>query len=754
MPGSRISRRGRAEHGQVVVMFALLIPVFFALAAVVLDVGNWYVHKRHLQTQVDAAALASGPQFVGCFHDPVAANNAIASRALAYAGDTLRPGKIGPNAPDSTTNLQVQTPGDVRVVLNSAQYWHQSNGNVPGTNGYGLDHTINGAAAGDPCSTTFLDVKGTDDEAPLLWGLVPLTPSPKARARVQAFDLESARGMLPFAVPEIDPAAVVALFIDETTPTGSPTVFDSQLLELADDASLPAWSVWSTPDDPANLPNQQVVLDANHDRTGVMILVSKDDPDPNRTGLLSDVCDQDPILVACYGADATQTSGLSYIHGYNGGGSGTPASPIIRQVELTGGGGCSPADLSTPHFTLDGGATCSAQVNAVADFGNFSGDPRDHPTDGGGCVRIPGFDWNAGGVGGALGTWTRFVDLDTDSGRNGVSMSWTSGPRNATQCGNPSQQPNSGSFGLVAAPYVADQDSGPIQYLELTATYANGNPVPDANSVEKNDPANGYYNYNVTVGLPKPHQVENYTDPPLLLRSASGSGSQNQTFDCDRGINLFEEVRDGCRTRYIENYRDLDDDGDKEWNNIECTGWGTTNLPPNSFEPDPVPDCVITQTGDAVAVRTGLQARFGDPCSPNHWPDDATEAATFFGSDGGGYGNDPRYVLLLITDDTAFTGSGNEALPVKYYAGFYITGWDYHAQQSPGCPDPDGPGPLKGNDPHPLYGAAGTYNHDLDNGDVWGYFVDIVVFSGAGDASDDECEFGGEPAACIINLVE
>ena len=84
-----------------------------------LDVGNWYVHKRHLQTQVDAAALASAPQFVGCFQrSPPAANLAIASRALAYAGDELRLGKIGPGAPDSTTNVQVQEPGDVRVVLN------------------------------------------------------------------------------------------------------------------------------------------------------------------------------------------------------------------------------------------------------------------------------------------------------------------------------------------------------------------------------------------------------------------------------------------------------------------------------------------------------------------------------------------------------------------------------------------------------------------------------------------------------------
>ena len=58
-------RTGRDERGQVVVLFALLIPMLLALGAVVLDVGNWYVHKRHLQTLVDAGALAGAPKFVG-----------------------------------------------------------------------------------------------------------------------------------------------------------------------------------------------------------------------------------------------------------------------------------------------------------------------------------------------------------------------------------------------------------------------------------------------------------------------------------------------------------------------------------------------------------------------------------------------------------------------------------------------------------------------------------------------------------------
>jgi uncharacterized membrane protein len=100
------------------VLTALLIPLVLILSTIVIDVANWWVHRKHLQTLVDAGALAAAPKFVGCsfqFGDPAAANAAIRATALEYAGDTTRyPG---------TRNTQVQTPNDVRVVLNSAQYW-------------------------------------------------------------------------------------------------------------------------------------------------------------------------------------------------------------------------------------------------------------------------------------------------------------------------------------------------------------------------------------------------------------------------------------------------------------------------------------------------------------------------------------------------------------------------------------------------------------------------------------------------------
>ena len=40
-----------------------------------------------------------------------------------------------------------------------------------------------------------------------LWGLIPLTPSPKTQARVEIRQIIEPHGMLPWAVPEIDPGS-------------------------------------------------------------------------------------------------------------------------------------------------------------------------------------------------------------------------------------------------------------------------------------------------------------------------------------------------------------------------------------------------------------------------------------------------------------------------------------------------------------------------------------------------------------------
>ena len=92
--------RLRDERGSILALAAVMIPVFLLLAAMVIDVGNWYTHKRQLQNRADAAAFAAGVEYAknwqNCVYagtDPTklaakaAAAQKIADAARQYAGD-------------------------------------------------------------------------------------------------------------------------------------------------------------------------------------------------------------------------------------------------------------------------------------------------------------------------------------------------------------------------------------------------------------------------------------------------------------------------------------------------------------------------------------------------------------------------------------------------------------------------------------------------------------------------------------------
>jgi Putative Flp pilus-assembly TadE/G-like len=722
-PGPRrsLARRPAAEQGQALVLSAILLPLVLLIGVIAVDVGNWWVHSKRLQTLVDAGAFAGAAKFVGCsfqFGDPPAANLAIKAAALEYAGDTTRfPG---------TRNVQEQTPDDVHVVLNSARYWQPGDptDGAPGMLDDTLDPDGDPLTAGDPCTTRTLSVKGTDEDAPLLFGFVPFTAHPKKHARVEIRQIQEQSGMLPFAVPETDPAAVAAIFVDEST---GEVLAHPQLLMKQDDPDLP-FSEWTTSplSDLGDLPSEN---------TGIVILTSKIDDTPMLTsgppGTLDAICGQAPKLVKCY-AGSGNTSGLSFIHGW----SDAPASPSAAQVRdvYLSNVDCPSYEYSAPYFLTKG--ECRVSVTAVVDFG-VTGDPRDAPDNA--DVERNGDDMTWVGTLGTESTWVSDgINLNEASGRGSFSITWSTNP--------PGPGSHSGSFPGVAHPYVANAESGPVEYLDVTTGDA---PVVDANSRNQGDDRS----VRVTVGLRRPFQLEDPLAPPVLLRVASPSGSQNQAFDCDANIGLREEIKDGCKTTYGLNYDDFDHDGDKEWADILCDDYPNgAGLPPDQFFNQPAPDCVRVEPGDKTGpFRQGLADRFETPtCVPNNWPEDEPPAgrgpedddaiSAFFQTYD--FANDPRYVTLVVTDSTAFSGTGSsEAFPVKYFAGFYATGWDVGGATS-GCAD---------NDPHPRYGTG--YSPSRDNGDVWGHFVNIVVFSASGLASDELCNFDGL-GNCIAVLVE
>ena len=70
----------------IVATWLLGVPVLIVVLIMVVDVGNWFLHKRHLQLQADAGALAGGGVFTfPCSDDAIVNESAVVENALIEA---------------------------------------------------------------------------------------------------------------------------------------------------------------------------------------------------------------------------------------------------------------------------------------------------------------------------------------------------------------------------------------------------------------------------------------------------------------------------------------------------------------------------------------------------------------------------------------------------------------------------------------------------------------------------------------------
>jgi hypothetical protein len=191
------SRLTRNEDGSVLVFVGLLFPVLALFLALSVDIGNWWVHKRHLQMQVDAAALAGGARFSQCFPDGTVGNGAIEAEATRFGG-----------GPGSSYNSQVGNANQGTIgplVYQSKTY--PAGSNPP-------DDTDERT----PCEALEFDVKASEADLPLLFQIPGFSSidSINAHARVSLKKVRIFEGMLPLAVPEVRPRHVTATFVDES----------------------------------------------------------------------------------------------------------------------------------------------------------------------------------------------------------------------------------------------------------------------------------------------------------------------------------------------------------------------------------------------------------------------------------------------------------------------------------------------------------------------------------------------------------
>jgi Putative Flp pilus-assembly TadE/G-like len=593
------------ERGQVLVLVALLVPLFLAIGSIVIDVGNWYVLKRHLQTQVDAAALAGGPAFTGCFQNPLAARDAIAQQALAFAGD--------PTRDPAAHNPLMQDTADVHAVLNSSTFWTQ--GELPGATDW---------TDGMPCDTKFLDVKATDDEAPLLWRWIPFFPDLKTRARVEVTEIRSSSGMMPLGVPELDPTHVAVLVVDEDGDPALPgTIVGKSPLDLqtTPPAALADMSVWSR--------DFIAGVNLSGDTDFDVIIVASRSP-INLSQSLSQICSPASGQVECYGGGDSD-DGISFIHAYSTAGTASATNPIVRGVSLSDG--CA-ADLSKPYFNFEGG--CPLTITAEVDFGTGSSNPVPDAAGGGVCAKVSSPQVQGSGqLSWAGGFWTGTVDPAAD-GPTTVTLSWSTDT--VGNCGGTGG--DSGTFGKVAEPYAGDAASGPVQYLTVKTAGGAG----FANSIAQNPAAS----LQVTVGFTPPLRENQLTDPPIVLRGWN-QPSQSQALDCNAsGASGWADAMDnGCTDPY-QIY-------DQSKHTTKC------GPPPNGVPPADPKDCIDSETGNFQENK--VQDIF-TPCAdhPNRW--DGTNIPPL---------DDERWMPLFILDQMAFEVSGKRTYPIRRFGMFYIT---------------------------------------------------------------------------------
>ena len=610
-----------AEDGGVVVIIAVTLPVMVLLASFVIDVGNWFTHKRHLQTQADAAALAAA----GEYRLPCSAETDEAIEAVArhYSGED----SAGFNQQIGTT-----PPDEVHFVLNSQNY-HENSGPV--------DTTV---VEGSPCEAGMVDVKMTETDLPLFMDVVGLFSSVdyiNTHARVEFFQRERFSSGLPVGVPDPNPRAGRVIFIDEATGTE----LGSRPLER--NGTEDDLAIWDNSTDP-------FPLTVDRSRIGVRVAFG---------GATSTTCG-DP-LVECYDLEDPDL-GLLGIRGYPTDGSGAqPGPPIARSVYLT------PGTCADPYF-VSAPAGCTIGVHAEVDFGACTAAGGLPDVGASLTAKVGNASYAMSAVGCDPGTSTSAwetsgapITVPAAVGPLEVSMSWeeTKGTVSGEACKTTGGNKCKGDFGVVQRAYSATDDrSGPIraaQVWESGTAWANSLAACSATTPDCT------YDVVVKVGvdLNLSDAAETIDDPLVSLRFGATSGSQNQALDCDPAIaNLRDEVASGCEPVYARN------DG------TPCPDTGTLWASPEPWT------CVAVQTGDATGqiwqgmnLRVHGEANPNDCLSPNNWAD-------FPDLDRG----DPRIVPVFITPFGAFSGSGSATVPVTDFAVFYATGWHDSQSTCPG----------------------------------------------------------------------
>ncbi len=744
MRGARISRSStgmveraftdrlaacRDERGSILVMAAVMIPVFLLMVAFVIDVGQWYTHKRQLQNRADSAAYAAGIEYAKNWKACVQSSDTtlrastareIANKARQFAADPEAADYTPDPLPADLYNSGIATQSKVDVVINSTTYtddtdYNDDNGST----------TPVSPAVGDPCYVHtpgtdnispggghWTDVRVKENDLPSLVGAIGLPLRRNvARARIEIRPALSGTRFLPLAVPNNVITKVQVRYYNECTspPTLIPnSTFDLKPLPAADQAGFAStgggtlWGLPSTTDPTVGDSSRSFSLtlptyggcSQPYLPVGVEVrLASTDSVDLNQS------C---AALVTARFADCFHR--LSQIRVWNDG-----VAPRIRDVRLTGGCGVGDA-----YFGPLPVAATDCRFGANVDVFWGTRDDGDLAVASNFSVKVNGVAATPPGANQPSGIWTVPSNtLTANPGANDVTVEidWTDTTNGhvweGNACRNGGQNPcrYDGVPEIVHRAFVGTTATAGAVALVRSASsgFVSGMPGPSYATV-----ADGGNTVDIfpTVGIKSVLKTGVFTTLRLDDPQA------NQTLQCDPDYaqgQEFSAFRYGCKPWYAANNwtspwwsgpvgSERCPDGG-QWFSYSNLGAGFgVNSSANPWR------CVLTapgmstgQVGDDIAVATDNCTNInnnscqqfgcvydgnydGKPGNANGWVQQ------------GGDSRYPRVVNLFIVPyqgSKGLTGSG-DTIPILGFASFYVMNWTgSNSNQSDKCPDTD-----------------------------------------------------------------
>ena len=410
--------RWGGQQGSVLVITAVFLPVALAFGVFVTDVGNWWVHKRHLQVQADAAALASASGFR--YPCDSTANSDITTIANTYGGGTYN------------LRFKQTTAANRHELINSSTYYNQAK--PP-------DADLTGNPA--PCSTGFVDVKMTETDLPWFLQKSRLVSFINAQARVSIKQIASSARTLPFSAIEPDPKTVLATLYDATGKQIGTALLDhctsSGGNKLCDSSNHP---VSVTMDNSAG----GGAFDYSHMTARITL-----------SGSASTTCTD--ALVACY-------DNLIWVRGYSAAPAltATDSQPRLRGLPIL------TTTCSDAYFT--NGTLCTEQIRAFIDVQSGLNLATDMVV----TAQVGGTGVTLSPPSGAGQPWTGAISIPANAGTVPISLDWVQTKTNSTvvnggttsTCANKSNPNQLGTgnrknpcFGSFDGQFQASPGSGP-----------------------------------------------------------------------------------------------------------------------------------------------------------------------------------------------------------------------------------------------------------------------------------------------------